>query len=178
MDFNSQKVEQVIERACAAIDGDLILVGGALVSVWLEPRRLTEDIDIFHRTDRAAAQIALWDIAADLGLPIEAINGAAEYFIRRIPNWDHGLVVLSQGDRGRVLRPSFTVFLLSKISRLSERDLTDCRAALAADLGQGADREELDIPRVRAALLELPEPEIDARLRLRRATLASLLVER
>lgn len=148
------------------VPGDLVIVGGAAVATWLDPRRRTEDIDVFHATDRAGAQLALWDLAAARGLPIEAVNGAAEYFVRRIPGWDLDLEPVVEGAAGRVLRPSPTVFLLTKITRLSERDLLDCRLVLR---GARRGRFQVDRARVLSALDQLPRSD-DQALESRRAS--------
>ncbi len=67
--------------------GEWLLVGGALVSVWVEPRRVTEDIDLIGLTGAPDERLALMDAVFSLGLPVEAVNSAADFFVHRISGW-------------------------------------------------------------------------------------------
>lgn len=53
------------------------------------------------------------------------------------------------GRTGRILRPSPTLYLLLKCGRMSESDLDDCRAQLAAARAEG---RAIDVARVSARL--------------------------
>jgi hypothetical protein len=56
--------------------------GEKLREVWLESRRVTEDIDLVGT--RPDSRLRLMELAERLGLPIEAMNSAADFFVRRI----------------------------------------------------------------------------------------------
>jgi hypothetical protein len=165
--FDRARIAALIEAISDQLEGDWLLIGGALVALWLEPDRTTEDIDLIGMRGEPAERYALLDFAARSGLPIESINSAADFFVQRIPGWREQVEVLRVGARGRILRPAPTLFLLLKIGRLSERDLADCLAAIAAS------GSSLDRARVKAALAALPPA--DAAGAERRARLLAAL---
>ena len=75
--FDRAHIEQIVRAIGDRLDGDWLLVGGAAVALWLEPRRLTEDVDIVPLTDTGGERLALMDLANDLGLPIDrSSNGS------------------------------------------------------------------------------------------------------
>lgn len=119
-------VEELIQRASEQLEGDWILVGGALALVWLDSPRATRDVDLFSKRGTLTDRLALMDLAVALHLPIEAVNPAADYFVRKIPGWDHMVEPLCRGSRATVFRPTPTLFVLLKMHRLSESDLDDC----------------------------------------------------
>jgi hypothetical protein len=162
------EIERIVGAIADGLDGDWVLVGGALAALTIDGRRTTEDVDVFGLQGVAEERYALMELAGSLGLPVEAVNSAADFFVRRIPDWKSELRVLRKGARATVHRPSATLFLLLKIARLSERDLYDCLGVLAAPF------DPVDLPRVRAALAALPHSD-DAALRARRAKLAGAL---
>ena len=45
--FDRSLVERVIAAAADRLEGDWLLVGGALAVMWLDSERATEDIDLF-----------------------------------------------------------------------------------------------------------------------------------
>ena len=165
------RLASIVDAVAERLAGDWLLVGGALVALWLEPRRTTEDVDVVGLGGTEGERAALLGLAADLGLPVEALNSAADYFVRRIDGWREEIVEFRAGARGRVFRPTHTLFLLLKLRRLSEQDLADCAAAVAQARAQGT---AIDAARVRAALDALPAADDDA-LAARRAALAALL---
>src|SRR5260370_1396195 len=44
-ELGRQRIEQLLTTMVDRMEGDWLLVGGALVALWLEPRRWTADID-------------------------------------------------------------------------------------------------------------------------------------
>lgn len=167
--FDRARIAALIQAVADELEGDYLLIGGALVALWLEPDRTTENLDLIGMRGEPSERYALLDFAARRGLPIESINSAADFFVQRIPGWREQVEVLRPGARGRILRPTHTLFLLLKIGRLSERDLADCLAAVAA-AGSGV---ALDRARVKAALAALPPA--DAAGTERRARLLAAL---
>jgi hypothetical protein len=146
-----------LDAAADGLDGTWVVVGGAAAAAWFDPGRVTQDIDIVPLEDTSAARLALLDLADAHGLPIESVNSAASWFLRRIPGWEHELDVLRQG-RATLLRPNATLFLLLKAGRLSESDSADCERLL--DMAE-AHRWPLDRERVLQHLDGLPPPADD-----------------
>jgi len=118
-------IERLLDAAAARLEGDWLLLGGALVAVWADASRKTEDVDLVAIDERPGDRLALMELADAAGLPVETVNSAADFFLRRVPGWREGTAVLRAGLRARILRPSPTVFLLLKASRMSEDDLAD-----------------------------------------------------
>lgn len=169
--FDRARIEALLSRACQRLSGEWLLVGGSAAAVWFAPARTTEDIDLVGLGGTQDERFALMELAAEESIPIEAVNSAAGYFVRRIDDWREQLVELVRGPNATIYRPTPTLFLLLKIGRLSETDLEDCLGLLAAcaDSGEAVDRE-----RVRARVAALP-PTDDVRLRERRATILAAL---
>lgn len=65
-------------------------------------------------------------IAESLGLPVESINHAGAYFLRKVPGFREHLVLLHKGPSVRIFRPEVELFIKLKLSRLSPSDLLDC----------------------------------------------------
>lgn len=165
------EIEAFLAAAAAALDGEWLLVGGAAAAVWFLDERVTADVDLIGLAGTADERFALMDLAAERGLPIEAVNSAADFFLRRIPGWRAEIEVLRAGPRATIYRPSPTLFLLLKCGRLSERDLADCQALLAF-----AEAHDLRVDRARvAAVLDALAPTADRALAGRRAALRSAL---
>lgn len=162
-----KQVEELLSRAAEQLAGEWVLVGGALALIWLGGTRATEDVDLFPIRPAAGDRLALMDLAAGVGLPIEAVNSAADYFVRKVAGWEQMLEVLRKGPRATIYRPNPTLFVLLKIQRLSESDLGDCLLLLQRCPGEGF---PLDIERIRREVAALP-PADDPDLRDRRANL-------
>jgi hypothetical protein len=165
------QLEEILNRATERLTGDWLLVGGALVALWLEGRRTTEDVDLIPLNGAPEERYALMDLASELGLPIEAVNSAADYFVRRIEGWREELEPFLEGSRATIYRPTPTLFLLFKLRRLTAQDLQDCLAVIARSR---AENLSMDVERVRAAVAELPATT-DPALAERRAALLSAL---
>lgn len=169
--LDRQRIEAIVAAVAERLDGRWLLVGGSLVALELEPNRTTEDVDLVGMDGTQAERFALMDLAADLGLPIEAVNSAADFFVRRIDGWEAEIEVLRAGPRATVYRPTTTLFVLLKMGRLSERDLQDCELAL-----RRAERENRPVDRARlAAALLAPQPTEDLALEARRERLRELV---
>lgn len=170
-DFDTPRIEALLAALCERAQGEWLLIGGALVALWLSPRRTTGDIDLIGLKGTAEERHLLLQLTSDLGLPIESVNSAADFFVHRIAGWRDQLAPYRQGTKGTVYRPTPTLFLLLKIGRLSEQDLDDCRKLI-----ERAHRDSLpiDSARVRAALAALP-PALDPALADRRALLLGAL---
>lgn len=142
-------VARLLDAAQEKLEGEWLLVGGALAAVWFSPERVTEDVDLVGLDATTNEQrLALMQLASEVGLPVEAVNSAADYFVRRIPGWRDELEVLRRGSRATVYRPTPTFFLLLKL-RLGEQDLDDCFGLIDFARTHGL---ALDHERVRRAI--------------------------
>jgi hypothetical protein len=174
-ELDHRRLEELLAALAERLEGDWLLVGGALVALWLEPRRVTEDVDLVGLAGTPEERLQLMQCAADLGLPVEAVNSAADFYVRRIPSWRTEIELFRTGSRARIFRPTPTLFLLLKIGRLSEEDLGDCLALLG---GAARERLPVEVARVLAAL-EVPAPgsgleDLRRRQMLREALLAAV----
>jgi hypothetical protein len=160
-----------VQSVADHLPGDWLLVGGALVALWLDTRRVTEDVDLVGIEGSGADRLSLLGLARDLGLPVEALNSAADFFVHRVPDWRQQIEPFRIGKTGRVFRPSPTLFLVLKIRRLSTRDLDDCLELLWRC---SRDALVVDTARVLSALGSLP-PADDPALTARRSRLRSAL---
>jgi hypothetical protein len=162
-ELDRDAIERIVHAIGDRLDGEWLIVGGAALALWVAPRRLTEDVDVVPLMQTGSERLALLELAEQLGLPIESVNSAADFFVRRIEGWERQLELLHRGARSVVYRPNATLMLLLKLRRLSERDLEDCKLVLAT--GAAVDRERLE-----RALAELPASD-DAALVERRSDL-------
>ncbi len=168
-ELDRQQISELLDQLGERLSGEWLLVGGALVSVWVEPRRVTQDIDLLGLVGAPSERLALMDAVFSLGLPIEVVNSAADFFVHRIPGWRDEIEVLRRYAHCAFYRPTPTLFVLLKMDRLSEQDLQDCIGVISK---ARAEALPLDESRLRSAMLKL-HPSDDARLVLRRAILAS-----
>jgi hypothetical protein len=157
--LSKERIQRLVQAAGERLTGDWVLVGGALAAVWFAADRVTVDVDLISLADRPERRYELMDFALAEGLPLEAVNSAADFFLRRIPGWADDLELLHGGTRARIFRPTSTLFLILKCGRMSEADLGDCLGllALAQRAGMPVDRA-----RVLAHIAGLPAPESDA----------------
>lgn len=147
------RIDAVVQAVADRLAGDWLLVGGGLVALWLTPRRMTEDVDLVGMEGSGADRLSLLGLAIDVGLPVETLNSAADFFVHRISDWRGQVELFRQGASGRIFRPSATLFLLLKVHRLSEQDLSDCLDLLARVV---ADQLFIDVARVESSLAALP----------------------
>jgi len=169
--LDAARLDAVIQRVADRLRGDWLLVGGALVALWLDARRVTEDVDLVGIQGTGADRLALFALAYDLGLPVEAVNSAAEYFVHRITDWRNHIELFRTGQSGRVFRPDPTLFLLLKMRRLSTRDLEDCLELLRRCRAEAL---AVDAPRLLTELASLA-PADDSALAGRRGRLRAEL---
>ena len=171
LDLDRDRIRRFLDAASRRLSGEWLLVGGAAAAVWFSEGRVTEDIDLVGLEGTPGERLRLMELAAEEGLPVEAVNSAADFFLRRIEGWRDHIEPLLRGPSATIHRPDATLFLLLKCSRLSEIDLGDCLALLGFVRAHGL---ALDSARVLRALLPLPDSDDEA-LRLRRARLQAAL---
>lgn len=168
--LDRSRIDGVVRAMGERLQGDWLLIDGAAIAMWLSPRRVTEDLDVLSMSGNQSDRFSLMDLAEELGLPTEALNSAADFFVHRIPGWRQQLELLHAGSQARIFRPNATLMLLLKIRRLSARDMEDCELVLATP-------SLIDVPRVSSVLAQLPATE-DQDLLERRTELAALLAAR
>ena len=116
-----------VTLAVERLEGDWVVLGGTVLPLLGIEHRVTLDIDVAGpQTAGNRDLLTLMGIADELGLPVETINQAATFFLHRVPDWANLLVPVQTGAKARVLRPNATLFMLLKLERLSEADLSDC----------------------------------------------------
>lgn len=172
MELDAGRIRHVVRAVADRLDGDWLLVGGALAAIWIRPGRTTEDVDLVAIPASQERRLALFQLADDLGLPVEALNTAADFFVERVPGWRDELETLHSGKRGTVYRPSPTLFLLLKLRRLSAEDLEDCVALVAKASREGLSIDRRRVLRALDALPESPDAALSARRDRLRETLA------
>lgn len=168
--FDRARIQDLLSLAADRLDGEWLVIGGSAAAAWFAADRTTEDVDMIGLAGTQAERFALMELAAEAGLPIEAVNSAADFFVRKIPDWRDQLVPLLQ-RRATIYRPTATLFLLLKIERLTISDLGDCLALL---VHCGTSGEVVDRDRVRSRIAALPISG-DADLTGRRAALLAAL---
>lgn len=143
-------LERFVKLAGRRLRGDWVVMGGGVLPLLGIEHRVTVDVDVAGPADAGQDQtLELMRIAEELGLPVEAINQAGAFFLHRIGGWREDLVTVHEGPTATIHRPNVTLFLLLKISRLSESDLADCTELLRWAARHG---EEPDAPRIRSAI--------------------------
>ena len=170
MRFDRSSVGAFLALVAARLDGEWLVIGDAAAAARFRDDRVTEDLDLIGLGGTQAERFGLMELASAAGLPIEAVNSAADYVVRKIPDWRAQLVPLTSA-RATIYRPSATLFILLKLGRLSEIDLDDCERLIAHCETSG---ETIDLPRLRAELAALPTTA-DVALAERRAQLARSL---
>lgn len=109
------------------IEGDWVIIGGSLLAIIQASNRSTVDIDICPLNELTNEnRLNLMNLAIKSGLPIEAINPSADFFLRQIPNWKSSLVLFKAGKKGNIFRPSLELYFKLKLNRSSDTDIDDC----------------------------------------------------
>ncbi len=171
--LSKERIQQLVEAAGEQLTGDWVLVGGALAALWFAADRVTVDVDLISLPDRPERRYEIMDFALAQGLPLEAVNSAADFFLRRIPGWADDLE-LHEGTRARILRPTPALFLILKCGRMSEADLSDCLGLLALAQRTGM---HVDRARVLAHLAGLPPAESEEATKRRESLREALAVD-
>jgi hypothetical protein len=173
---DTKLLRQFLDLAGKRLSGEWVVIGGALLPLLGVSQRVTMDIDIAGPPDATNADtLTLFEIARDIGLPIEAINQSASFFLHRVDGYEKMLVVLHEGPSATILRPNLTLYVLLKLNRMSETDLEDCMALLA----RAPALEETPDARLLLAEVEkrMDEPTCPVERRKRCSALAERLKE-
>jgi len=125
--INSKISKKFLDLASQELQGDWVIMGGAVMVLLGVSERFTVDIDLAGpETATQADTLKLMTIAEKIGLAPEAINQAGAFFLNRIPHWKENLVTILRNEKFTLSRPNSFLFLQLKMARLSESDLSDC----------------------------------------------------
>lgn len=125
--ISQDQYKKFLEAVIDHIEGDWVLVGGALIAVLIPNARVTVDIDLCPVGELTnERRIQLMKLAQASDLSIEAINPSADFFLRQIPHWQSSLVPFLKGHAGTLFRPSLHLYIQMKCERATESDISDC----------------------------------------------------
>lgn len=125
--ITQKQYDDFLKNILEDLENDWVIIGGALLAIIQASQRSTADIDICPINEMSNDnRLFLMNIAIKSGLPIEAINPSADYFLRQIPNWKSALVLYKIGKKGKLFRPSLELYLKLKLNRGSDTDIEDC----------------------------------------------------
>ncbi len=120
-------LKKFIKIAGNTLNGNWVLIGGTVLPLLEVDYRATVDIDLISTIPTQQNQtLKLMEIAENLGLPIESVNQAAAFFLYRIKDFNHHLLLLHQGKTCKIFRPNLYLYVLLKLKRFSESDCSDC----------------------------------------------------
>lgn len=131
--MDSLTIETILDYLRNELGGDWLLTGGSLVRLSFDASRGTEDVDLMRiahpsLSDEASRNALFrWLIARGLGP--EWVNSTVEPFVREVSEWRDEIVPLLDGPKGRIFRPTLTLFAHLKLRRGTDVDLADIRAA-------------------------------------------------
>ena len=134
MSIEATELEKIIKFLTDELGGDWFLTGGSLVKLAFDQSRGTEDVDFLRLAhpelseNKSKHLLYQWLIANGLGP--EWVNTAVEAFVQDIPEWQKEVVLLREGNRGRLYRPTLTLFVYLKLRRGTEIDLADVQCAI------------------------------------------------
>ena len=150
-------LEKFIHLLANKVEGKWIIIGGSVLPLLEASFRHTQNIYILSPPQSTQKDtLTLMEIAQSLGLPIEAINQAASFFLYKIPNWEKELVLIHKSSKTYIFRPSATLYILLKLNRLSETDFEDCKNMIAY---AKTHQEPIDKKRIQKKIQELLKKE-------------------
>lgn len=124
-------LKRLVEKSLKYLTGDWVIIGGTVLPLVNADYRTTLDIDMIPLHDNSnESMLALMELASSLGLPVEAVNSAGLFFLKKISAWESRLEVHAESKKCRILRPNFDLYLELKIARFSESDESDIYAYL------------------------------------------------
>ncbi len=135
--LNAQLLEKFLKLAARKLEGKWLLVGGTLLPAVGLDIRSTMDIDLLGLGKKEASQaLELMELSDSLGLPVETVNQAAAFFLKKAGYEEKDLLPLLNGPKATIYRPSVHLYWKLKIGRLSETDVIDCQHYFHYCVGQ------------------------------------------
>lgn len=136
--LDTKLLKKFLNLVSEKLKGRWLLIGGTLLPAVGIDVRSTVDIDLVGLGKSERLQnLELMELAESLGLSIESINQAAEYFLKNTNYSDADLIPLKKGKSAIIFRPSLHLYWQLKIARLTESDLIDCFAYFEYCKSQG-----------------------------------------
>jgi hypothetical protein len=124
-------LKKFLKLAGDRLQGDWVLIGGTVLIALEAEHRSTVDIDIVGLGNPTQEDtLRLMEIAEELRLPVESINQAGAFFLKKIDGFKKHLVPLHEGKTASIHRPDAVLYFRLKLARLTESDLADCIAFL------------------------------------------------
>lgn len=124
-------LEKLVKKALTNLAGDWLIIGGTVLPLVGVEYRSTVDIDMLPlKSDGNDTMLALMVLADSLDLPVETINSAGLFFLKKIDNWEKRIVIHAESKKCRIYRPNFDLYLELKLARFSESDESDILAYL------------------------------------------------
>lgn len=119
-------LEKLVQKTLKDLKGNWIIIGGSVLPLVGVEYRSTVDIDMIPMSESGNDSVLdLMRLAEGLGLPVESVNSAGLFFLKKIHDWEERIVLHQESKKCRIYRPQFDLYLELKISRLSESDETD-----------------------------------------------------
>lgn len=148
--FDTKLLTEFLKQAGEKLKGRWLLVGGTLLPALGVNLRSTVDID-FIGLGKAEAeqQLELMELAESLGLPVDTVNQAAAYFLKKVGHSPEDLIELYRGTSATIYRPTVELYWKLKVGRLSESDAEDCLEYFKFCKRAG---DRIDIDRLKSAL--------------------------
>jgi hypothetical protein len=142
VELDAARIDAIVQNVSDRLPGDWLLIGGGLAALWFDARRVTEDVDLVGIEGTGADRLSLLGLAHDLGLPVESVNSAADFFVHRIPDWREQLQLFRVGrtllDRCRSDALSFdgdrVLAAMAALPATNDAELSARRSRLAEAL--------------------------------------------
>ena len=129
--LNSKLLNQLALKIGDSIPGEWLVFGGSMLYLIGIDSRSTIDIDVTSFSlSTNADTLKLMKLAEELQLPIETINQSDAFFLNQIENWQGRCELFHKGKIGKIYIPNINLYIELKSSRMSESDLSDCKAYL------------------------------------------------
>jgi len=130
--MNSTILNNLVQKSLKKLTGDWVIIGGTVLPLVGVDSRVTVDIDMIqvHQSSGNQSTLDLMELAESIGLPVESINSAGLFFLKKVTDWEKRLVVHAESKKCRILRPSLDLYFELKLARGTESDLQDLKAYL------------------------------------------------
>jgi hypothetical protein len=158
-------MEKFIAKVLSQLEGDWVILGGTVLCLLGIDERVTMDIDMvaINNKQTNSQSIKLMEIAESLGLPVEAINQAGEYFLSKVDDFQDHLILFAESKRCKIYRPDTYLFLKLKLARSSETDISDCIAFLRHNLKESGNSKK-EIHKILKQFMKTAPPDKQKRL--------------
>lgn len=124
--LDTKTLRKIIEKSKKELRGDWLIIGGTVLPLLGIEHRFTTDLDIVGLFETNMSDtLKLMEIAESFQLPVESINQAGAFFLKKIPDYRKHIILFDKGKRCRIYYPDLYLFTRLKVGRLSESDMED-----------------------------------------------------